>query len=280
MKLALAMFTPVAVLLGSLLFVDGGVAAVPTPALDASWFQSSRWDDGAADVTVFHGRVHKYGTWHEAEARDWVIREYMDPVELTKRDGPGAGRLPVLKMNRMVRFDTGPYDYRLMTSLFFERGTGALVKGVGASQEACGLTTQRWDRASGRLAYDSYWEGEGRGEEAGVRQGLAVFRDELPLLAGRIEAGERILVLPSLASGRVKRPSESARAVTVSRLGATTRLVDDGGREYAAFTYDLFGVLQHWIIHGEEEFQRSSHAHEYYWLRMDHCEECNATGTR
>lgn len=263
----------VAALVTVMLWNVGG-AESEALAVDTTWFQSKHWEDGAADVSVFKGRVYKYGTWHDAEARDFLIREFMDSIELTKRDQASSKTVPVLKANRLIRFDTGPYDYRLMSSLFFERASGQLVKGVGSSQEACGLTFQRWDRASERLGFDSYWEGEGQGTQQASRRGISVFRDELPFLAARLSAGARLRVLPSLTSNSMRGHAQTPVRVRVTREGLTTRLLDDAGREFASFSYDLSGALDAWSYAGAEEFKRVSKQHSYYWLRETTDPDC------
>ena len=118
------------------------------PVATADWFASESWDDGAAVVCVYRGRFKKYGAWREAEARDYLIREFLHPEELTKRDTPQPEHVRVIKANRHVAFNTGTYDYRLMASLFFARDTARLVKAVASSQDGCGLTFQRWDRSA------------------------------------------------------------------------------------------------------------------------------------
>lgn len=128
----------------ALLLVFAVLASCEDHAPDAGWFARKSSDDGKAVVSVFKGRWKQYGYWRDAEIRDYLIREYFDPDELTKRDQETS--LHVLKANRRVTFSTGTYDYRLMSSLFFDRATGRLVKGVGTSQEGCGIAFLRWDR--------------------------------------------------------------------------------------------------------------------------------------
>ena len=164
-------------------------------------FDAASWDDGMAVVCVYEGRVRRYGTWREAEVRDYMVREYLDPVELTKRDRLAPELVPVLKVNRQVSFETGSYDYRLMSSLSFQRADARLLKGIGTCVNACGLVHQRWDRPSGRLRWDSYWEGEGRADVP-LAPGDWRFADELPFVALSLGEGARLRALPPLASPR------------------------------------------------------------------------------
>lgn len=226
--------------------------------VDATWLRSGKWDDGAAVVSVFEGRWMRYGSWRDALVRDYVIREYLHPEELTKRDEVTDGLVPVIKANRQVTFTTGTYQYRLMHSLFFDRRDGSLVKAVGTSQEGCGIVFQRWDRKSGRLSFDSYWEGEGAGsrELPGGR-----FEDEIPFLGASLRDGDRLTVFPSLMRNRLHGASAEER--TVRREGRRTILSD------AVFEYDADGFLVAWTIPGRQEFRRTVKRRLYYWQHHD-----------
>jgi len=240
---------------------------------DAEWLRDESWNDGAAVVSVYEGRVYRYGHWRAAEARDYVIREYFDPDELTKRDRKTD--LPVLKANRHVTFNTGTYDYRRMVSLFFDRRDASLVKAVGSSQEGCGLVFLRWDRNARRLLWDSYWEGEGRGGRDLAKSAGEYFVDELSYVARGLEEGAEVTVRPTLARNRVG--AGRARKLTVKRDGRAVRLVDGDGVQQARFEFDDGGDLVRWRIvdaqkgpgEGAEEFERTVRRRLYYWQKTD-----------
>ena len=233
----------------------------PVEPADADWFASKSWDDGAAVICVYKGRVNKYGTWRDAEARDYLIREYLDPNELTKRDTPDKRAIPVIKANRHVSFNTGTYDYRLMSSLFFTRKEGSLVKAVGSSQDGCGLTFQNWDRR-GRLHFNSYWEGEGRGTRTLAKDENTFFRDELSYVAQTFGNGGAIALYPSLVRSKIG--DLKTIGATVVRRGSTVR-VQSGGKLLAEFLYDDEGFLKSWTIEGTEQFSRVVKRRSYYW---------------
>lgn len=152
---------------------------------------------------MFAGKVRRYGVWRDAVARDYLVREALSPRDLTKRDRPTEAEIPVLKANRLVSFRTGAYGYELMSSLWFRRADGALVKGRGACLNACGMVTHGWDEPSGRLRADSYWEGEGAASAALPPQGGAWrFADELPFVASALPDGAVVAVRAPLASPR------------------------------------------------------------------------------
>ena len=233
----------------------------PEWRVDAAWFADRAWEDGAAEVSVFQGTFRKYGTWRDAQVRDYVIGEHLDAEELTKRERETD--VPVLKANRLVRFQTGTYEYRLMASLFFDRRDGQLVKATGSSQEGCGIAFQRWDRNARSLSYDTYWEGEGAGARELGKGGHTFFVDELPFVAPRLARGAGITVLPSLTNSNLRGFGE--RALVVERSGATTSLVADDGSTWATFTIDGDGHLLAWTITGQQEFRRLVRKRLHYW---------------
>jgi YD repeat-containing protein len=195
----------------------GGALADPP---GAARFDSATWDDGMAVVSVFRGRVKRYGVWRAAEARDYLVREYLDPSELTKRDTVTPELVPVLKANRLVEFETGSYGYRLMSSLSFRRADGALVRARGACLNACGLVSHAWDVVSGRVESDSYWENEGRNGAALPVADDRRFADELPFVASSLAHGTVVRVVAPLVSPRsIVRPANEASADTGLGLG-------------------------------------------------------------
>ena len=243
---------------------DGVAAQAATPtsaALDAAWLAGKDWDDGAAVVSVFRGRIKRYGAWRAAEVRDYLIREYLDPEELTKRDEIRDGLIPVLKLNRHVTFSTGTYDYRRMTSLFLDRRSGGLVRAVGSSQDGCGLTFQRWAR--GVHSWDSYWEGEGSGRTDRPRTANARFADETPYVARLLPDGAALVEWPSLGGSRVK--PWSPREYRLERGDREVVVRDEKGTERARYAYDEKGFLLRWRIAGEEELERVVKRRLYYW---------------
>ena len=231
--------------------------------VDAAWLADARWDDGAAVVSVYRGRFMKYGAWREAEVRDYLIREHLHRGELTKREEPGEDTVPVLKVNRHVRFSTGTYEYRLMHSLFLSRETGALVKAVASSQDGCGLTFQRWESGDRVHRWDSYWPGEGRGERGVPKKGMTFFADEVPFLAASMADGAAFEELPSLLGSRAAAARADGRRV--KRDGGAVVVLGDKGDVHARYEVDAEGILTRWTVAGEQEFERVSKRRLYYW---------------
>jgi hypothetical protein len=249
----------------SLLFLGFSTAvSAAGPGIDPAWMGDQAWEDGAAVVSVFRGRIRWYGDWREAEIRHYVVREYFHPTQLTKVEPPGEDSIPVLKVNILTSFDTGTYSYRQMASLFYDRRSGELVKAVGSSQEGCGIAFQRWDRPSGQLSFDTYWENEGAGSRPLERGARTFFDNELPALASSLVEGE-IVLLPSITTSSVRDRSRTPVDVEVGE-GRTTV----GDRSYR---YDAERFLESWIVPGREEFRRVSKKRLYYWNHTENGDE-------
>jgi len=282
----------------------GSVACVahrgPEGPVQALPFADDSWDDGMALVSTYSGRVQRYGIWREATVRDYLVREYLDPVSFTKRDNPKGGEVAVLKANRLMEFSTGSYDYRLMGSYLFDRAEETLVHGKGVCLNACGIVVQFWDRRSQRLQSDSYWEGEGRAS-APLSAGEWHFADALPFVAPRLANGSEIRVLAPLVAPRsilvpegavgeaagvgfgdlcaaCARPGDvgyafandprttvPGRTLRVARRGPVTELLGEDGVAVATFRVDADGHLESWTVAGEQEFRRARQFRGPYW---------------
>lgn len=231
---------------------------------DFGWLNNKSWDDGAAVVSVFRGKLRWYGELRDAEVRHYVVREYMHPTELTKAEPRTDDSIPVIKANVLISFTTGTYEYRQMCSLFFDRRSGELVKAVGSSQEGCGASFQRWDRNSRELRYDTYWAGEAAGKRELDKSARQFFPEELALLAGML-APQKLDVLPSLVKSSVRK--KNADAASLTREKNVTRI---GSRE---FRYDADGFLESWKHGDGVEFERVSKKRLYYWKHTGNGDE-------
>ncbi len=132
------------------------------PAAGASASFWERWGDGRAELASYRGTVMRYGAPRDAELVLVYVTEPLDRRTLIKDDAaPAEQQLPTLKLNAMLRFQTGIYPYSVMTSTFapleaFEglpRFTPAKI--TLTSQDWCGhVFTSLW-REGGAGAEDA-----------------------------------------------------------------------------------------------------------------------------
>jgi hypothetical protein len=138
-------------------------AASPAQAEDVFW---PHWGDGQAELNGYVLTQPRYG---EARAGRAVLVFVTEPFWRSKHvkantwDPKNPDLVQVLKLNAIRRFQTGIYDYSVMTSTFVEPGAGFRPLAVTfTAQDWCGHTFEAWRRTGddGALAVHSYFEGE------------------------------------------------------------------------------------------------------------------------
>lgn len=265
---------PSAMLVGlwsSLTFLTGTACvaapkAPPPPALpaDAAAFWAA-WGDGRAEVSGYDLRKERYGQERAGHAVLIYVTEDWNDAARVKADAARPGQtFPVLKLNHVAKFQTGIYDYSLMTSVFVRADVAGwpLRKVSFSSQEWCGQVYHQVlpDAPPGHLRSisHSYFEKEvdreGRSGAAVGDQTLdlaqpagALAEDALPLLLrtypGRPDllppGGERgAPLLLSLARARLRHlPLRYARA-TLRRAAAAAPYTTPAGT-FPAITYTI-----------------------------------------
>ncbi len=148
-----------------------------------TWINDAYWADGKAEFLIYEGTEARYGKPQPAEVIHIFVQENFAPEALVKADDWGkAGAYPVLKLNQIIRVQTGLYVYQQMHSNFWKQADGSLAKWSLTSNDSCGNTWKIGEAKAGGWTYrfETYWEGMVKGEETvGAREG-AIFYDELP----------------------------------------------------------------------------------------------------
>ena len=140
----------------------------------------SLWNDGLAEVATYSSTRVVYGKPRPFESVVVTVKEDFNDQFDVKTDSYDRRDLrSMMKVNIVQRIQTDSYPYNYMTSLFFERTAPSLLhKATMSSQEWCGNTFKHLTRDSlVRYNFNSYWDGEGRGERA--LQSTILFEDQL-----------------------------------------------------------------------------------------------------
>ncbi|UJR78643.1 hypothetical protein [Sandaracinus amylolyticus] len=149
----------------------------------------ARWGDGLAELSTYRGTVSRYGEPRPAEQVLVYVTEPLDRDTLIKDDdAPRDRRVQVLKLNSMLRFQTGIYPYGVMTSVFapvdaYYAERFAPAKITMSAQEWCGhVFAGVWPGQGTFFARGlSYFASEGeRDELVHVGEG-ALYEDALPI---------------------------------------------------------------------------------------------------
>lgn len=152
----------------------GGTAPAQKPAESGPVFGSnfwSHWGDGRAELSAYDLEIPRYGQKRRGVAVAVFVTETFSDEARVKAD-PGrhakSDEFPVLKLNLAQDFQTGVYDYHLMTSCFValtphrQRPAGSPTKISFSAQEWCGHAYQQllFDETSIRSQQHSYFDGE------------------------------------------------------------------------------------------------------------------------
>jgi hypothetical protein len=213
--------------------------AAPAAAQDF-W---SHWGDGQAEMNGYRLKQPRYGAVRDGTAVMIFVTEDFDDAARVKHEGretPQGDVYPVLKLNHVRDFQTGIYDYNVMTSSFVRVRRGwPLVKVSFSSQEWCGHVWEQLVPRGGRVedTWHSYFQGEADGSRSLELPEGAVFGDAVPMLV-RDWTGEwvargqsrQVPWLPTLLDARLHhRPVAWGRA-TVSRSAESREVRVPAGR--------------------------------------------------
>lgn len=230
------------------------------PVIDAAFWKI--WGDGNAELAGYQLTYPRYGQLRQGTAVSIFVSETFSNRLRVKADPgkhPPSDEFPVMKLNLVIDFQTGIYDYNEMTSSFValnavnSRPAGSLTKVSFSSQEWCGnsFAQMLFDPDSIRLQTFSYFDGEADSSSKLAYPKESLAEDAFLLWARGMAApvlapGEsrEVAYLPSLQDTRHKHhPLEWTRA-TLSRSHAPSRITVPGGTfEVESFTAKIAGGL-------------------------------------
>ncbi len=221
------------------------------PLLAAALFAAApphfwnHWSDGKAELNGYDLVQPRYGELRHGRAVLIYVTEPFSRTQRVKAERPGTDTFNALKLNVVRRFQTGVYDYGLMTSVFVEPDAGfAPVKISFSAQEWCGQVYEemRFDPGRARLELRSYFEGEtGAGSVATADDVVAedaLFIQLRQLGREKLEGGttERRLI-PSATYRRLQHKPFALAATTIAWSGPATVTVPAGSFDAMEATY-------------------------------------------
>ena len=219
---------------------------VPSHAQDF-W---KHWGDGKAELNGYALEQPRYGAVRSGTAiLVYVTEDYSDSLGVKADPGkhPASDVYPVLKLTAVRDFQTGIYDYNVMTSAFLRVAAGWPVAKVSfSSLEWCGHVWHQLVPRGRKLSgiFHSYFDGEADGTDDLASPKDGVFEDALPVLlrgwnGEYLKPGESRTVpfLPSLLWTRLHHRSLAWTTVTIARAAAVRSLSVPAGRfDVAAYT--------------------------------------------
>ncbi|MCB9678492.1 MAG: hypothetical protein H6737_25550 [Alphaproteobacteria bacterium] len=164
-------------------------AAEPAPKSQAPKGFWDTWGDGRAELAGYRLVQPRYGEQRRGEAVLIFVTEDFTDATRVKSDGGHGDEYPVIKLNETRDFQTGVYDYNVMTSAFVRLdgrdALGVPTKVAFGAQEWCGHVYDhvithgdRYDRTT-----HSYFDGEADQQTKMEIPKRAVFLDAMPLFA-------------------------------------------------------------------------------------------------
>ena len=213
--------------------------ATPPAGGPAFW---DHWGDGRAEMASYDLVFPRYGQTREGTAVTVFVTETFSDAQRVKTDRTGlpvGESYPVMKLNLVIDFPTGVYDYNIMTSAFVAlapatgRGEGHPVKVSTSVQEWCGHVYEQalFHDASIRIASHSYFEGEADQEFSVDYPAGAIAEDALlhwarGLAAPKLKPGEtrKVPALRSLLYSRLRHVPPALDEAILSR-GSDPRMV-------------------------------------------------------
>ncbi|WP_421875906.1 hypothetical protein [Marinoscillum sp.] len=131
------------------------------------WAKNELWDDGKAEVAIYHAERVVYGEPRQFDYVYVLVKETFNQEYKVKTDDYDRSDLyEVMKVNKFCRIQTLKYPYHYLTSVFYNRNNPSLVhKLTNTSQEWCGNTAKSFleNGAVYDFQYMSYWDGQGNG---------------------------------------------------------------------------------------------------------------------
>src|SRR5688572_6337216 len=202
---------------------------IASPArADEFW---KHWGDGRAELSGYALTQPRYGQNREGTAvLVFVTEDFSDSARVKADPGkhPPSDVYPVMKLNFVRDFQTGIYDYNVMTSTFLRADSLALVKISFSMQEWCGHVYQQLNAREGKLSGDahSYFDGEADRALALPLPAGAIVEEQIPILIRGLRGewlkpGESRVIqyLPSALRARLEHRPQAWGEATVKRAG-------------------------------------------------------------
>jgi hypothetical protein len=223
------------------------LAALAAPARAQDFW--AHWGDGKAELNGYRLTQPRYGALRSGTAiYIFVTEDFSDSLRVKADPGkhPASDVYPVMKLNAVRDFQTGIYDYNVMTSVFLRVAAGWPVAKVSFSnQEWCGNVYHQVIPRSGRISSElhSYFDGEADRTTDLPLPADGVFEDALPILvrgwnAELLRPGEdrSVSFLPSLLRSRLMHQPLAWTKARLTRSEKAAPVTVPAGR-FDAFTY-------------------------------------------
>jgi hypothetical protein len=187
------------------------------------------WYQGKAEVSTYKLVQERYNQMREGYVVNVFVTEDMSKSKQVKLDNPDKNpndKITVLKLNQIKRFETGIYDYSIMSSVFtpvdLQQHPNS-IKSTLTVQDWCGQTFTQSNLNGGsiKIKCNSYFESEGDSE---VKINKTLTEDELwnriRIDPTSIPMG-KVKILPTLLYNRFKHIPAKVEEAMISTSEST-----------------------------------------------------------
>lgn len=122
------------------------------------------WYQGKAELNRFELSQARYGEIRKGDAiMVFVTEDFLKEKQVKKESNTNEKAVSVLKLNYITKFNTGIYDYSMMSSIFSPVRSSNPIKITTSSQEWCGHSWLQMNNKNGVYSFigNSYFEKEG-----------------------------------------------------------------------------------------------------------------------
>ncbi len=231
----------------------------------------SYWGDGKAEIDSYAITQNRYNQPRKATTAMIYVTEPFNLAKQVKSDisnDNDPNIVSVLKLNRTKRFQTGIYDYTLLTSVFVPVNTysigkttysgGTPLKIAFSSQEWCGLTTHQLNRTENGMSSRqlSYFETEGDRFDQWKSEDRTLYADNLFIAVREVLAPLPPGTYPyyqTLEYGRLFHTKFVLQTAVVEKKDAT---VSYESKNVSVTHWTITAGKQVWTFDVEKEYSR------------------------
>ncbi len=143
---------------------------------------SDYWYAGLAELNHYHLSQARYGELREGDAiLVFVTEEFLTKKQVKNEGSDSKNTTTVLKTNYLKKFNTGIYDYSIMSSIFTpidKNNYPRTFKVSTSTQEWCGQTFLQLNQSKNRYNYAGYSYFMSEGDDKGTVENV-LLEDEL-----------------------------------------------------------------------------------------------------
>ena len=185
---------------------------------------NSYWFTGKAELNSYQYEINRYDEARKGQMVFVFVTEDLSKSKQVKLDAPekaGNDRVPVLKLNTIQRFQTGIYDYSMMSSIFTPIDIKKMpqsLKSTTTVQDWCGHVFTQLNHVE-KGGYDvhqySYFETEG--DKSFFTEGVLLEDDVFTRL--RIDPASlpsTVKMIPNLTFSRIRHKPVAAFTANIT----------------------------------------------------------------